>query len=264
MNTEKKELAKGIIIPVLSDYILSPEVLYADNETTGIYFRTPDDQFGRITFNNLDAIKVCRGEYIPYSDDWTEDKDVPWVYSVANSTWLLERYAYENNYYGAAYEFGGNVNDMFTDFSHYVFRFHDQFVEVIARGFWFEQDTETLFKKPLMQGHPLLPLPQTKVTMHEASCIVYKVIYNTLPEIQLVENSFFCPQKLLEVEVDYKGNFSSFLTLVLTRRNGKVTSILRTLYGVQIFEAQKVTGFEDVKESIEKEITIVAERRKQY
>lgn len=73
------ELAKGIIIPVIADFVLSPDVFYGD-ELTGIYFRTEDEQFGRITFENLDALKVCRGENLPFLSDWKEGQEFPWVY----------------------------------------------------------------------------------------------------------------------------------------------------------------------------------------
>jgi hypothetical protein len=59
------ELAKGIIAPVITDFVLSPDVFYGD-ELTGIYFQTQDEQFGRITFENLDALKICRGENLPF------------------------------------------------------------------------------------------------------------------------------------------------------------------------------------------------------
>lgn len=68
------ELVKALSIPVIADFVLSPEVYYGD-DITAICFTTQDDSFGRITFNNLDAIKVCRGEMMPYqynygSDEW--------------------------------------------------------------------------------------------------------------------------------------------------------------------------------------------------
>lgn len=37
-----------------------------------------------------------------------------------------------------AYEWTGDVDEMLRDFSHYVFRFHDQFVEALSSGIWFE------------------------------------------------------------------------------------------------------------------------------
>jgi hypothetical protein len=38
------ELAKGLIIPVIADSVLSPDVYYG-SELTGIHFQTEDEQF---------------------------------------------------------------------------------------------------------------------------------------------------------------------------------------------------------------------------
>ena len=138
------ETAQGIIIPIDADSVLSPQVYYAD-QLTGIYFTTEDDQFGRITFENLDSIKVSRGELIPYEDDCKEGQSYCWVLKVKDSNWLSERHQYEKRTYGSTYELGGYVDEMLTDFNHFVFRFHDQFVEAISRGFWFEKNSESLF-----------------------------------------------------------------------------------------------------------------------
>ncbi len=114
------ELVKRISIPVEADSVLSPDVYYGD-KLTGIYFHTSDDQFGRITFNNLDAIKICRGEMMPYEYNWETHERGVWVFKIENSKWLTERFNYESDHYGSSYEFGGNVNEMLTGFSHYLF-----------------------------------------------------------------------------------------------------------------------------------------------
>jgi hypothetical protein len=144
------EITQGLLVPTQADSVLSPQVNYGD-PLTGIYFTTQDDQFGRITFENLDSIKVSRGELIPYEVDQEEGQIYCWVLKVKNSNWLTERFQYEKRIYGKSYEFGGNVDEMLTDFSHFVFRFHDEFVEAIARGFWVEKSNENLFGKELMK-----------------------------------------------------------------------------------------------------------------
>ena len=136
--------ASRIKIPVIADSVLPPEIYY-DGYHAELYFVTEDDKFGRITFEKIDSIKVCRGEYMPYRHDPYEHGD--WVYQIKNSKWQNERYAYEKENYEDAYEFGGNVEEMITDFKHYLFSFHDEFVEVIAKGFWFEQSEQKLLKK---------------------------------------------------------------------------------------------------------------------
>ena len=100
------ELVKRIKIPVIADPVLSPDVYYGDN-LTGIYFQTHDDQFGRITFNNLDTIKVCRGEMMPYEYNWGAYERGVLVFKIENSKWLTKRFKYENDNYDQSYEFGG-------------------------------------------------------------------------------------------------------------------------------------------------------------
>lgn len=255
------EFAKGIIIPVLSDYVLSPEVYYGD-KLTGIYFPTEDEKFGRITFQNLDAIKVCRGENLPYKDDWEQGKEVAWVFKIENSKWLRERFNYENENYGSSYEFGGDVNEMLTDFNHYLFSFHDQFVEVIAKGFWFEKDDNDLFKKDLKEGHPFLSLSETEIMNLETSGIKYRAIFNTTPTETLIHNIEFCEQKLIEIAIEYEGNYSVSHTLTIMKRQGKMVSSLRSFFGKPIFEKEGLMTFDEIKPMIEKEIYEISERRK--
>lgn len=256
------ELVKAFKIPVIADVVLSPEVYYGD-DTTAICFTTQDDNFGRITFNNLDAIKVCRGEMMPYQYNYGSDGPGIWVYKIENSQWLEERYQYEKKHYGSSYEFGGNVSEMLTDFSHYLFSFHDQFVEVIAKGFWFEQSETSLFKQPLQLGHPFLNLPETKVQIAEIAEIKYKVIFNPTAIDLLIENSRYCQQPLIEIAIELDGKYAINHTLLLMQRQGKLISLLRHFFGRPTFEKDGVATFDDIKPLIEKEIFEIAERRKQ-
>ncbi len=255
------ELAKGVIIPVIADFVLSPDVFYGD-QLTGIYFQTQDERYGRITFENLDALKVCRGESLPYSDNWKEGQEFPWVYKVENSRWQKERYDYEKETYGSSYEFGGNVNEMKTDFSHYVFKFHDQFVEAIARGFWFEQDEVSLFKKELQDGHPFLNLPSSNVEKLIAHSLTCQIRRNHKTNEELISNAKFCSQKLLEFALELEGQPSVDNSLILSYRNGKLISTLRGYFGKEIVEFDGIAKLADVKPYIEKYMKDVYGRRK--
>jgi hypothetical protein len=230
------EIAKGIIIPVVADFVLSPDVLYSD-ELTGIYFQTEDEQYGRITFENLDALKICRGENLPFTDNWEEGQEYP-------------------------YEFGGNVNEMLTDFSHYVFKFHDQFVEVIARGFWFEQDKTSLFKRELQIGHPFLNLPDNNIEKFVSHNLTCQVRTNSKLQDKLVSDAKFCSQKLIEFALELDGKASVDNSLILSYRNGKLISSLRGFFGKQIVEFDGIVKFENVKPYIDKYMNEVYERRK--
>lgn len=255
------EIAQGIIIPIDADSVLSPQVYYG-NQFTGIYFITEDDKFGRITFENLDSIKVSRGESIPYEEDWNEGQSYCWVLKVENSNWLRERHQYEKRTYGNSYEFGGNVDEMLTDFNHFVFRFHDQFVEAIARGFWYEKNSETLFGKDLIEGHPFCPLPKTNIIKIEAHNLICQVRTNPTPITELKKNANLCSQKLMEFALELDGNASVNRALVMSLRNGKLTTTLRTYFGIQEKVIEGVGALADVRSEIESYMKEVYERRK--
>ena len=255
------ELAKGIIIPVVADFVLSPEVVYSD-ELTAIYFETEDEQFGRITFENLDAIKICRGEILPYKDDWDNEQDFPWVYKIEHSEWLKERFNYENKHYGSTYEFGGNVKEMLTDFSHYLFKFHDQFMEVTARGFWFEKSETSLFKKELQSDHPFLNLPENNAKRFSAHGLTTHITTNPKSEEQLINDAQFCSQKLLQFALELEGRCYVDHTLLLSHRNGELISRLTGYFGSKKVEFNGIATCEDVLPYIENHMLEVAERRK--
>lgn len=256
------EFAKGLIIPILADYVLSPEVFYG-GDLTGIYFQTEDNQFGRITFDKLDAIKVCRGENLPFTDDWKTGQKFSWVYKIENSKWLEERFNYENKNYGNSYEFGRNINEMLTDFSHYLFQFHDQFIEVISRGFWFEKAGNSLFKIELQKDHPFLPLEEIEVKQFEILGIKYKAIFNPIPVDELMQNSQYCQQKIVEIAIEFEEEYLIIQTLVIMQRQGKLVSVLSPLFGKTTFEKNGLATFDDIKPIIDKEVTEIAERKKQ-
>ena len=152
------QIAQCFYSPVTPEFYAYPKVIYSDTEISGIYFETNDEQFARVTFENLDAIKIVRGEYLPYKDDydWKENMPSCWIFKVSGSEWLKQRFEYEKEYYDGTYEWGGDENDIATDFTHYVFHFHDQIIETIAKGFWIEIIAVSLSVKPLQSVHPLL------------------------------------------------------------------------------------------------------------
>ncbi|MFV0330847.1 MAG: hypothetical protein ACK5KL_13690 [Dysgonomonas sp.] len=260
------EVLKGIPIPIIADGVLSPQVHYGesylDEPHTGIYFITSDEQHGRIIFENLDAIKVCRGEMMPYKYDWDKHVQGTWIFKVENSLWQKERFDYENKFYGQHYEFGGNVNDMLTDFSHYLFSFHDQFVEVIARGFWFEKDKESLFGKPLQEGHPFLNLPVDNYEILESNNLRMQVRKNPKPENQLKKDAEYCSQKLMEFALELEGTAKVDNTLLLFYRDGKLLSSLKGYFGKEKFTKEGIATLDDVLPYLGRYAGEVYERRK--
>jgi hypothetical protein len=88
---QEPEFARGIRIPFQPDRVLSPEVFYRGTPPSCIYYVTAEDEPVRVTFEGLDAIKGCRGEYLPYPSDDSPETGFSSLYIVENSRWLRER-----------------------------------------------------------------------------------------------------------------------------------------------------------------------------
>lgn len=95
----------------------------------------------RVHFEGLDSYRAARGKFSPYWSESNDDRSV--VAIVVGSPWLIERHAYEAEHYGADYEWGRGADTMLTDTHHFFFRFHDGFVEVLARAATFERPSDT-------------------------------------------------------------------------------------------------------------------------
>jgi hypothetical protein len=251
------EIAMGLKVPIKADSVLSPEIYYGD-PFSAVYFTTEDDQFGRITFENLDSLKVSRGENMPIENDLKKGEPYCWVYIVKDSKWLKERHKYESDYYGDSYEFGRDVNEMLTEFNHYIFRFHDEFVEAIARGIWFEKDSEKLFGKELTNGHPFYPLPNINTVNFEAHGLKCIARINPIHIDELKNNCLYCSQTLIEFVLQLDGNPFINNRLLLFRRGNNLISSLRGCFGKKKVEFDNIPTLNDVRPYMEE----VAIRRK--
>ncbi len=258
----KKEIARGFDVQVEADSVLSPTVVYGE-PMTAIYFEDENEKNCRITFERLDSIRVCRGEYCPYDDDWKENAPNYWVSKVENSSWLNERHQYEARHYKNAYGFGGDVDEMLSEFSHYLFSFHDQYVEVLAAGIWIEESEEPLDSAELSAGHPFLPLShdQTEIiTAHGLKCHIWK---NPADIGRLTKNAKFCSQTLMEFAPELDGSITTSIHLYLRYRNGELCSVLTQGFGGEIAFFREVAGVDSVRPYIEKWLGEVSERRRE-
>lgn len=237
-----------IQIPVIADYVLSPIVIYGE-EFTSINFETQDEEFGRITLQNMDAIKICRGELPPYNDPTEVDDFVigTWVYKVENSNWLQERYQYEKEHYEQSYEWGNSVDEMLTDYSHYFFRFHDEFVEVIAKGFWYEQAEESFVGKPLTKNHPFLAIENGFTDQLTVGDKTFYFKYNLLSVATLEKQVQFCQQKLIEIWLSLPKDDFMEGSLRIKKSNNKTISYYQPTFGKAVFLKEGIATIEDLK-----------------
>ncbi|MFZ2644593.1 MAG: hypothetical protein WA117_26615 [Verrucomicrobiia bacterium] len=260
---ELKQLAHGLDVPLTADTVDAP-IVQCGGGMTAIHFTTSDGRWGRVTFERLDSIKVSRGEHELFPPVPTDMGTFHWVTTISNSLWLQERYEYEKRYYGSAYNFGGNVEEMLTEFSHYVFSFHDQFVEVLAAGIWFESDDTMLGNRDPNPDHPLRGLRHIEPSERfEESGITCQVRRNPLSNDELRSRALLCSQTILEIAAELDGRAGTDWSLTLRIRNGIGKTHLRNYFGNQVTTFDGIPDLSVIRPPIDKWLRDVRKRRRE-
>jgi hypothetical protein len=242
------EIARGMRVPYDIDGVAGPELVYGVG-LTALYFETPEGEPVRVTFERLDAFRACRGEYLPYEDDWSMEGAPTAVFIIENSRWLRERHAYEARYYQDCYEFGGNVDEMLTEYDHYLFQFHDEFVEATARGIWFEKHPMPLKAYELPEHHPLRDLPITSETGYfDVDGVNYQIRTNPNPMEEIRRGAFYCTQPLYHFASERDGFGSVWCRVDIRERRGVVRSYFRGGMGVVHRTVEGVVTLEQAQE----------------
>lgn len=259
---KSEQIAHGLTVPLTADTVDAPIVQYG-GAMTAIHFTTHIGRWGRITFERLDSIKVSRGEYAPFPSVSTEKQSFHWVNTISNSMWLRERYEYEKRHYGSAYNFGGNVDEMVTDYSHYVFSFHDQFVEVLAAGIWFESSDTMLGDRDPAPDHPLRGLKHVEPSERfEEAGITCQVRRNPLSDDELRLRARLCSQTILEVAAELDGRAEPDWSVTLRDRNGSCKANLRSCFGNRVATFDDVPSIALIRPRISEWLRDVRERRR--
>ena len=250
-------------VPVKADSVDSPIVHYGDS-MTAIHFTTNDGRWGRITFDRLDSLRVSRGEYEPFPSHPDDPDAFHWVTTISNSAWLQERYEYEKLHYGSAYNFGGHVDEMLDEYFHYVFHFHDEFVEAIAAGIWLEVDDTMLGAREMDIPHPLKGLAHLDVAEHfESSGIRCFVRRNPMSSDELDRAAALCSQTVLEIGAELDGSSTPSWFLTRRMRKGIGKSYLRDYWGNVVKTYTDPLSLADIRPHIDQWLSEVRERRKQ-
>ena len=249
-------------MPVQADPVLGPVVTYNYRLTTVDFGETDREDWWRIVFENLDSIRVSRGEHAPFPYDVEPEDWSHWVSVVIDSPWLLERYDYEKRHYGSAYEFGGDVDEMLHEFDHYIFSFHDQFVEALARGIWIDRVDD--WSDEPHPKHPLYGLEKiANIERRSAHGIDYEIWTNPKPIDDLIRDAELCSQTLMEFGAEFEGKVTPSWAVTLRARAGKLRSSLRRNFGSveQTYDGPVVP--EVVVPRIEKWLKEVRKRRRE-
>ena len=205
---------------------------------------------------------MSRGEYDPYPLATDEVQKFHWVKTISNSAWLQERYGYEKMYYGRSYNFDGNVEEMLSEFSHYVFSFHDQFIEVLASGIWFEFGDVMLGTRTPETDHPLAGLNQLKAfERFEAFGITCQLRRNPLSIEELEHRARLCSQTIFEIGAELDGKCNTSWRLTYRVRDGIGKSFLRGYFRNAVEKYEGIPSFSTIKPKIDQWLCDVRGRR---
>jgi hypothetical protein len=261
---EPTEFARPMRIPFAPDPVLSPQVTYRGPSPSCIHYVSSEDEPVRVTFERLDAIRACRGEFLPYASDASVETDFSSLSVVENSRWLRERHAYEAVHYRHCYEWGGDVDEMLNDCDHYLLSFHDEFIEWIAAGIWFEKHPEPFSSDGRLLDHPLAPLPASAVTdrfiLHGITC---QLRTNPKPMDDLLRGAYYCSQRLFEFVLEGDDDSSPLCRVEMRERGGRVRSRLRDCMGTTKTTLDGVVTAEQARALAEPYILGVSQRRRE-
>ena len=250
-------------VPLKADAVAPPIVHYG-HPMTAIHFITQDGRWGRVTFERLDSLRMSRGEGNPFPPYPDEPDAFGWVTTISNSAWLRERYEYEKRLYGTAYNFGGNVDEMLEEYFHYVFSFHDEFVEAIAAGIWLEADDAMLGDREMDAPHPLRGLAHLDALEHfESSGIRCFVRRNPMSDDEIDRAAALCSQTVLEVGAELDGEATPSWFLTRRVRNGIGKSHLRGFFRNAVETYATIPSLAEIRPHIDQWLSEVRERRRQ-
>ncbi|MEY9891719.1 hypothetical protein ABIA31_005387 [Catenulispora sp. MAP5-51] len=222
-----------------------------------LYFPLPygeDVGQGRVTFEDLDAARVCRGEHMPYPGAAPYRRG-DWVYEISDSPWLLERHEYEVAHYRTP---------LLETYRHYLFVFHGEFVEVIAQGIWFDRP-DPADPSALPVGHPLRRLDgRAAPEIHTSPTgIVWELRRNPEAVPDLVAGSRLCSQRLYQFNFVFDGQSSESASVWLRTAEGRTTARLDRDWVGTFATLDGVPSAEDFFEVWEAYVAEVAARRRE-
>lgn len=221
----KETRARALPVPLQTDSVAPHRLVTGSLEVAGgswnptvastaLFFEKADDhRIGRVTFEGMDSLRVSRGEYNPYDDDHDFSS---WVYVVENSPWLAERHDYEWSHYQTL---------LLATHQHYLFVFHDDFVEVIAEGIWFDAPKGD----PLAVGddHPLVGISSSRREHGLTAGLEWELVRTLRDGADLLRDAEWCSQPLFSFALTLDGQRMPDYTAWLRVRDGVARSSLR-------------------------------------
>lgn len=225
---------------VTMDYVkLQPTIEYTANDGVTV----------RVSFERWNALRCSHGW--PYSREQVADVErmewlAPWFFTVEDSPWLPERHDYMKKHADDYVHCNvGGVEDMLTDFSHYVLQFPRECIEVIAGGIWFERSDRP--SEGWQADHPLRGLgPEHRVDAFTHRGAAYEIRQNRLPLDELRRRAVLCEQPLVEfLRVDGR-HVILMLRLSIRERGGAITCILRASRAAELARYPSIPSLDEL------------------
>lgn len=152
---------------------------------------------------------------------------------------------------------------MLTEFSHYVFSFHDQFVEALAAGIWFESDATMLGSREPDPDHPLRGLGHIEpCERFEGAGITCQVRRNPLSNDELKKRAHLCSQTILEVAAELDGRTGTDWSLTVRIRDGVMKTFLRSYFGNAVATFDGIPELSVIRPPIDNWLREVRDRRR--
>ena len=239
---------------VAMDYVkLHPTIEYTANSGRTV----------RVSFDRWDALRFGRGW--PYSREQVVDVErmewmSPWFFVVEDSPWLPERHAHMKERPDDWHRNVGSVEDMLTDFSHYVLCFPRECIEVIAAGIWFEHANGPF--EGWEADHPLKDLgPEHRVDAFTYKDDSYEIRQNRMPLDEIRRRAQLCEQPLAEFLCQNPRPYV-LLRLTIRERDGATTCILRWRFGGDIARYRSIPSLDEVCQVFLAELDGIESRRR--
>jgi hypothetical protein len=257
--------ARVIEVPLEADPVAPPRLVYGsldvisgselDSGYDAIYFQVAESGLlGRVTFEGLDAVRAARGEVLPYRMG-PGGRKRRWVFAVDGSSWLDERHDYELRRYSTP---------LTGTHQHFVFAFHDQFVEAIAEGIWLDiPDQARPYDRP--DPHPLAELGSgiPAERFRSASGIDWELRRAPGTDSELIAGSRLCSQHVYQLNLLLDGDSRVSASIWLRTRDGRTISrLVRPWPGGELARCEGVASPDDFEDPWESYLAEVAQRRR--
>src|SRR5262249_7527923 len=142
-----------------------------------------------------------------------------------------------------------------------LFRFHDEFVEALALGIWFEKNPEPARRGPPPAGHPLAGLSRDAPVLESVAVggVSYQVRANPKPMAEILWGARYCSPTLFDFVVETAG---VVYRVDLRTRRGSTRSILCNFLGTEKARREGVATLEQARAMCEPYLQDMGRRRR--